>query len=124
MAIARPAAASVNKCVDAAGAVSYQQLPCAASQHGGGTDIPSEFPPPNVAERERLLQREADLYRRLEAQRDRLSAEAIARLQRPEPVTPAVESVSVPVFIPLRAWRTPHRPQRDAFRDWSSGRLR
>lgn len=126
---ATPALAAVHKCRDASGALSYQELPCGESQQPVKADIASEFPPPNLLERERTLQREAELYRRLEAQRDRLSAEAIARITRPEPVPVAVEpagSVAWPLWpAAYPAARFPHRPQpRNAMRDWANGRLR
>ena len=76
------AADDIFRCVGAGGAISYQQMPCEAA--GGVARVPTEFPPANSAERERIFQREADMYRRLEAQRDRQLAETIARNAREE----------------------------------------
>lgn len=124
LAAALPCAASVHKCRAPDGTVTYQQLPCAGPQQQVGSDIPSEFPPPNLAERERILQREAELHRRLEAERDRLSAETVARLSRPEVVL--VQAQAAPAILPLNAfprWK-PRPPSRDAYREWSGGRLR
>ena len=121
--------AAVFKCRDTNGSLTYQEFPCAGADEAMKNAIASEFPPPNVMERERTLQREADLYRRLEAERDRLSAETIARLARPDPVPIPVEA-SGGILWP--AWsgaysaaRWPQRPQpRNAMRDWAHGRLR
>ena len=41
--------------------------------------IPVEYPAPNVEERNRLFQREAELYKRLEARREREVQEAVLR---------------------------------------------
>ena len=120
---AAPALATVHKCRAADGKLTYQQMPCAVSEQGIASDLPSEYPPPDLRERERILQREADLMRSLESHRDRLAAEAIARLQRPELAPAALEAVAIPVFVPLRAPR-PRSLPRNAYREWSSGRLR
>ena len=88
---ATEAVAEVYKCRSAGGALSYQQAPCGFNDERLRADIASDFPPPNLVERERLLGREAQLFQRLEAQRDRLSAEAVARLSRPDPVVIAPE---------------------------------
>ena len=81
----------VYKCRGADGSLTYQQTPCSASDQSLASGIASDYPAPNVLERERLLLREAELYKRLEAQRERLSAEAIARITRPEPIVIAAE---------------------------------
>ena len=119
-------ALAVYKCRAPEGSLTYQELPCAGSEQALEARIPSDFPVPNLAERDRTLQREAALDRRLEAQRDRLTAESIARISRPEPVAAPVEPAAVvwwPAAYPTL--RGIHRPQpRNAMREWSSGRLR
>lgn len=103
------ASAAVFKCRGGDGTLTYQQLPCASGEEALPPGIGSEFPAPNVIERERLLLREADLYKRLEAERDRLSAEAIARLSRPEPGVLAAEPAAIlwPVRARARPWMRP-----------------
>lgn len=119
------ASAAVYKCRDAGGSLSYQEFPCAGAEQTLKSDIASDYPAPNVVERERLLLREQELYKRLEAQRDRLSAEAVARITRPDPEPVPVSDPNV--YWP--AWggalRWPNRPQpRNAYRAWSNGQLR
>jgi hypothetical protein len=119
------AAASVNKCRGADGRLTYQELPCEPAQHAVPADIPASYPAPNVAERSLILRREAELDRRLEAQRDRLSAEAIARISRVDPA-PAIAEPAAAVWWP--AWSVGHshrhRAPRNAMREWSRGQLR
>ena len=121
------ASAAVYKCRDAGGALTYQELPCSGADQALKSDIASEYPAPNVVERERLLLREQELYKRLEAQRDRLSAEAVARITRPEPEPIPVSEPSVywPAYGGALRW--PNRPQhqpRNFMRAWSNGQLR
>jgi hypothetical protein len=71
-------AAEIVRCAGPAG-ITYQHGPCAESQSESRPAIPSEFPPANAVERERLLAREAALDRRLEARRDRELQEHLAR---------------------------------------------
>ncbi len=59
--------------------VTYQQVPCPGSSVEQRANVPTEFPPPNVEERNRLFEREAALYQRLEARRDREVQEAALR---------------------------------------------
>jgi len=123
------ASAAVFKCKAGDGSLTYQELPCGSSEQTLRSDIAADYPAPNVAERERLLQREAALYQRLEAQRERLSAEAIARISRPDPQPiAAVEpwaTVAWPAWSVARRWHGSHRPNtRNVTRDVSSGRLR
>src|SRR6476659_3854955 len=63
-----PAGAGIYRCTDAAGAVTYQEIPCPASSEGRATNLPTDFPEVDRAERDRLLQRadaaEARLLRR------------------------------------------------------------
>ncbi len=109
--MAPAASAAVFKCRGADGALTYQQLPCDSNGETLASDIASEYPAPNVLERERVLLREAEMYKRLEAQRERLSAEAIARISRPEPVVVATEPAAYSVAWPARYG---HRGQRRA----------
>jgi hypothetical protein len=121
------ASAAVFKCRDTGGALTYQEIPCGGADQTLKSDIASDYPAPNVVERERLLLREQELYKRLEAQRDRLSAEAVARITRPdpEPVPVAESSVYWPAYGGALRW--PNRPQhqpRNVMRAWSNGQLR
>lgn len=79
---ALPAAAEIYRCSDG-GRVTYQEIPCVTAA-GELTAIPTSFPPPNAAERDRLFEREAALYRRLEARRERELKEAMLRDAREE----------------------------------------
>lgn len=72
------AGAEIVRCVEA-GTVTYQDSPCTGSSTRQPANIPSEYPAPNLAERNRLLDREAAMYRRLEARRDRELQEHLAR---------------------------------------------
>jgi len=71
--------AAMYRCIVPGGGVSYQEFPCAREDQGGPVDLPTNFPEVNWAARDSLMQREADLYRRLEAQRERLSREEMTR---------------------------------------------
>ena len=71
-------AAEIVRCVGPGG-ITYQHGPCAEAQSESRPAIPTEFPPANAVERERLLAREAALDRRLEARRDRELQEHLAR---------------------------------------------
>ena len=71
-------AAEIVRCVGPAG-ITYQHGPCAEAQSESRPAIPTEFPPANMMERDRLLAREAALDRRLEARRDRETQEHLAR---------------------------------------------
>jgi hypothetical protein len=48
-------------------------------------DLPASFPPVDGEARQRLFEREAALDRRLEAQRERDTREAVARAMQPPP---------------------------------------
>lgn len=84
IAVPAGAAAQIVRCVDAAGGVTYQQVACPESSTPERTAIPIEFPAPNTIERERLFEREAALYKRLEARRDRELQESQMREARAE----------------------------------------
>ena len=73
------AASDIYRCSENGGRISYQQMPCAEAAVGERANVPTEFPEPNLAERDRLFAREADLYKRLEARRDREVQEAALR---------------------------------------------
>jgi len=113
------AAAEIIRCVDAGGAVTYQQVACPESSKPERTTIPTEFPAPNVVERERLFEREAALYKRLEARRDRELQESQMREARAEReaererLAAMIAAQSQPQYLVLYA---PHRgrfhPQR------------
>jgi hypothetical protein len=109
---ALPATAEIYRCTAKGGAVTYQQIPCPGSENGTVLDVPASYPAADAQERERLFQREAALDRRLEAERERLSRESIARALQP-PLPPTVEPAEPQVIWPIaplfRAHRTfPH----------------
>ena len=108
-AFAGAAHADVFRCTSSAGAVTYQEMPCAPDQAVRVVDVPERYPAANQAERDRLFQREAALDRRLEAERERESREEIARISRPAPVAAQEPEPQVALFIP-----TPLRPSRRA----------
>jgi hypothetical protein len=102
--------AEVFRCTSAAGAVTYQEIPCAGDQAVRIVDVPASFPAADAAGRDRLFQREAALDRRLEAERERLTRETIARISQPpvgEAQAPEPQAV---LFVPARP-RSP-RPSR------------
>jgi hypothetical protein len=73
LALSLPAlgANDIFRCAGKGGAVSYQQMPCDENTVGDRANVPTEFPPVNTVERERLFAMEDALYKRLEARRDR-----------------------------------------------------
>jgi len=112
-----PASAGIFRCTAADGSVSYQEMACADTEHTRMLDIPTQFPQADPAARERLFAREAELDRRLEAQRERDSRESVARAMQPpeQPIPVADESVGYPLWIgpPLfqKSPRPPNRPK-------------
>jgi len=107
---------AVFRCVEADGSVTYQDRAC-RGESGGATSIPTEFPPPNEAERTRILQREAMLEQRLEQKRERESREASLRSVSAPPPAPAPEPYveGYPLYIPFalqrpRPWPHASRP--------------
>jgi hypothetical protein len=82
---ALPAAAEIYRCTTKGGTVTYQQFPCAASDGVTVLELPASFPPVDAEARQRLFEREAALDRRLEAQRERDTREAVARAMQPPP---------------------------------------
>ena len=106
-AVAGAAHAEVFRCTSPAGAVTYQEAPCAADQAARIVEVPESYPAANLAERDRLFQREAALDRRLEAERERRNREAIARISQPAPVEAQAPEPQVVLFVPahLRPFR-------------------
>ena len=105
--------AGIYRCQSPAG-TTYQQVPCGDEAVGGLAGIASEYPPVNTAERERLFAREAEMYKRLEALRDRQVQEAAIRAASapaPQPEAAPPDIVGVPLFVvrraPLRVHRAP-----------------
>ena len=109
-ALAGAAHAEVFRCTSATGAVSYQEMPCPADQSVRRVDVPESYPAADVAERDRLFQREAALDRRLEAARERRSRETIARISQPVAVEAPAPEPQVVLFVPAHL-RSP-RPSR------------
>jgi hypothetical protein len=103
------AAAEIYRCAAATG-VTYQQEPC---QGGAIVAIPAEFPAVNLAERERILQREAALEKRLEARRERELQEAALRVRLAEsaPAQPLVVPQPAVGFVYVVP-PAPHFPRR------------
>ena len=80
VAVQAAAAPVIYRCTER-GAVTYQEFPCGEAEQGRTVNIPSAFPEANVAERNRLLQREAALDARL-LERARIeSAERVANAE-------------------------------------------
>jgi hypothetical protein len=103
LASALAAHAQIYRCTSPAGAVTYQQSPCALREDAKRLDIPESFPAVDADRRARLLAREAQLDRRLEAQRERESREAMARAAAEPPAPPAREAAPEPQI----AWMLP-----------------
>jgi hypothetical protein len=78
------AAQDIVRCKDARGAVTYQPAPCPDRTEESRPRIASDFPAPNVAESQRIFEREAALDKRLEARRDREMVEQQMREARAE----------------------------------------
>jgi len=81
--LAGPARAdNIVRCIAPNGSVTYQQIACPDASRQQAAGIASEYPPPNFIERERLLAKEQEMYRRLEAQRERDTQVEMARQAR------------------------------------------
>jgi hypothetical protein len=111
-------AAPIYRCFTPNLGVSYQETPC-APEHDAGELALSNFPAVNAAERERILQREAALDRRLEAERERLSREEMTRISARAQVAaaqaaqpPAVEPAYYGGGWPVIAARLPFAGRR------------
>jgi hypothetical protein len=104
------AGAEIFRCSTPNGSISYQEIPCAPNSDAGKVDVPSIFPDIDIAARERLLQREAALDHRLEAQRERLSREEMARISARAQVAAAralSAPASEPVYVYAAGWPIP-----------------
>jgi hypothetical protein len=110
VAISLPAFGDIVRCVTPTGAVTYQQIACPDAAREQATGIASEYPPVNLAERERLLAKEQEMYRRLEAQRDRDTQLVMAREARAasEARTREAQTAGEPYYIGWPAY--PARP--------------
>ena len=117
---ALPAAAEIYRCHTREG-TTYQQLPCDDKAVGGVSGIPTEFPPANTEARERLFQREADLYKRLEAQRDRQVQEAALRAASEERALERERLAAAAAAAAQPAWVVIPRPSRYARTREASG---
>jgi len=125
LSVGAPANAAVFRCTAADGGITYQDAPCAGADAAQATDIPTQFPPVNEAERARILQREAELEARLEARRERESREASLRsVAAPAPVAPREPYVEgYPLYFPLALQRPLPRPHAPHPRPHASGGL-
>ena len=108
----------------AAGKVTFQEIPCAGAADERAWAVPA-FPPVNVVERERLLQREAALDARLvrraeidaqeriaREQRRAREAEVEAERERARAAEQAVFYPAYPAFYPRPTPHHRHRPYR------------
>jgi hypothetical protein len=113
------ASAEIFRCTAPGGSVTYQQVPCPATDSGGAVDIPSNFPDANALERERLFRREAALDARLLkraeidaaeriAREDRLAREREAQAERDR----IQNAQNAPVYIVARPLRMQRHPPR------------
>jgi hypothetical protein len=105
--------AAVFRCTEGDGSITYQDTACTGNAAEKATDIPTQFPPPNDAERARLLQREAELEQRLEARRERESREAMMRMASVPAPAPAPEpqyAEVYPLYLPYAMPRPHLRP--------------
>jgi hypothetical protein len=115
VAIAIPAHAEIFRCTASGGAVTYQEIPCPASAPGRATDIADAYPEINLAERERLLQREAALEARLLKRAEIDAAERIARddrIAREREVQALREALAQSSASPAFVFVRPLRPPR------------
>ena len=102
-AFAACAQAAIFRCTALSGAVTYQQSPCASQEDAQRLDIPDRYPAVDTAQRERLLERAAQLDRRLEARRERESREALARAAQAPAPSPKPQAAPEPQI----AWMLP-----------------
>jgi hypothetical protein len=112
LAAAGGAQAAVFRCVASDGAVTYQDSECPRAASGQATNIPTDFPPVTEARRAELMQREAELQRRLEAQRERDDRMAAMRLAAAPatPTAPQYDDDVYPVYFPLGIGGRPKPP--------------
>jgi hypothetical protein len=77
-------AVEIVRCKAPGGGTTYQPAPCGEREEESRPRIPSAYPERNVAESQRIFEREAALDRRLEARRDRELQEQQMREARAE----------------------------------------
>jgi len=120
---AATAQATVFRCIEPDGGITYQDHACRDGPANGATGIPTQFPPPNEAERARLLEREALLEQRLEQRRERESREASLRsVAAPAPApAPDAYAEGYPLYFPLALQRPLPRPHAPRPRAHASG---
>lgn len=107
--VAWPVAAQIFRCTAAGGEVTYQESPCGSSEVARVMDLPASYPEVDASVRMQLLERAAEVDRRLEARRERESRESIAAMQaRAGAETAAAPPSAEPVY--LYAW--PRLPAR------------
>jgi hypothetical protein len=92
------ASAQIFRCSTPSGAMAYQQFPCDPNNDAGTVQIQS-FPEIDREARDRLMQREAALDQRLEAQRERLSREEMTRVTARAQVA-AAQAAAAPADVP------------------------
>jgi hypothetical protein len=111
------AAEPIVRCTGADGGVTYQQQPCPPAAASRVVTVPSEFPGPDTAERDRLFQREAALDARLLKRAELDTAERIAREERlaRERELDAATAVQQPTYLVPIPFR-PARFERHRFR--------
>jgi hypothetical protein len=80
--VAAASAGEIFRCKAPGGRITYQEIACDAASDGGAVAIPTTFPEVNLAERDRLLQREAALDERNLRRAELDTAERIARDNR------------------------------------------
>jgi len=116
--VSAASAGAIFRCKAPGGSVTYQEVACDAASDGGAVAIPTSFPDVNLAERDRLLQREAALdarnLRRAEldtaeriAREDRLARQADAQAER-DRLAAAAASAGLglyPAMVPARLLR-------------------
>jgi hypothetical protein len=96
---ALPASAAIFRCTAADGSVSYQEFECPASDHTRTLDVPTQYPTVDSTRRAELFAREAELDKRLEAQRERDSREAATHaLEAPAQPIPAADDEGYPLY--------------------------
>ena len=117
------AAGDIVRCVAKGGAVTYQEAPCPEASSERSIGIPTDYPAPNQTERERLLAREAELDKRLEARRDREVAELAVREARAareaELEVARLAAAQQPQYLLAYPYWRPHvQPHRSPPRVW------
>jgi len=117
------AAGEIVRCMAKGGAVTYQEAPCPEASAERSIGIPTDYPKPNFSERDRLLAREAELDKRLEARRDREVQELAVREARAareaELEMARLAAAQQPQYLlAYPYWRPQVRPHRSPPRVW------